>query len=112
MATVDKSQIEVCGVVCNNYQSHPLDQVITEDSPLVHRNVNDHALCCVRLKSRFKRSACLKSKPVLLLLVWSFFISVLQWNYDPYSMIITVSIASSLDFLKVIVSVYAIIAVF
>ena len=115
MATIDKSEIQVRGAVHDSSQSHV---VISENVQLLHQESYEHRLCCSHLKLKFKRIVCLRSKPVILLLIWSFITSVLQWNYDPYSVIIifgfffSISSDNKFDFLKVIVCVYAFFAVF
>ena len=56
----------------------------------------------------------MRSRPAILLLIWSILTSALQWNYDPCTLIIiTIGIDSiyGIAFLKVIVGVYAFFAV-
>ena len=101
MATIDKSQTQVCDTSHGSSQSRALDQVVGENAQLLHRE---------RHKSRI---VCLKSKPAILLLVWSFLVNILQWNYSPYSFItIFGNFLYNVDLLKVIVSVYAFFALF
>ena len=102
MATIDKSQIQVCDTLHGSGQSRALDQVVGENAQLLHRE---------RHKSRI---VCLKSKPAILLLVWSLLVNILQWNYNPYYFITMFGMYSlyNVDLLKVIVSIYAFFAVF
>ena len=109
MATTDKSQID--HDVCHDgNQSRTLEQVVSESDPLLHHEVSVYRFSG-KLKSKFKRIGCLRSKPVILLLIWSFLISILQWNYDQYALIIVIDSLSSLDFLSIIVTVYTFFAI-
>ena len=111
MATAEKSQID--HDVCHDgNQSQALEQVVSENDPLLYHEVSTYRFRR-KLTSKFKRIACLRSKPVILLLIWSFLISTLHWNYDQYNcVIIIISSFSGLDFLSAIVSVYTIFAIF
>ena len=109
MATIDKSEIQVRDAVHDSNQSHSLYQVVGEKTQLLHHGSE---LCCSHLKSKFKRIVCLRSKPAILLLTWSFLASAIQWNYYPYSLIITFSFISGIKFLNIVVGVYAFFALF
>ena len=45
--------------------------------------------CFAQLKSKFQRQSCLKSKPVILSLIWTFLSSVLHWIFTDPSSVIT-----------------------
>lgn len=116
MATVDECQIQVLSSANDhNNQFHARDQVVDESADLLHHKMYEYRSCCSLFKSKFKRITCLKSKPAMLLLVWSFLTSALQWNYDPYTLIVTVTIgidaSYGIAFLKAIVGVYAFFAI-
>ena len=106
MATADTSQI-----VCHDgNQSHTLEQVVSESDPLLKHEMSVYRLSSI-LTSRYKRMACLRSKPAILLLIWSFLISLLHWNYDQYALIIMIGFTNSLEFLSIIVTAYTFFAI-
>lgn len=106
MATTDMPQIDHV-VYDDGNQSQTLKQVVSESDPLSYNKPSTYTFSS-KLKLRFKKIACLRSKSVILLLLWSFLMSTLYFNYDPYSVIILIIFLSRFDFLSVIVSVYAI----
>ena len=109
MATTDMPQIDHV-VYDDGNQSQTLKQVVSESDPL-YNEPSTYAFSS-KLKLRFNRIACLRSKSVILLLLWNFLMSTLYFNYYPYSVIILIILVSRLDFLSVIVGVYAIFAIF
>ena len=55
--------------------------------------VDDKRGCLVCLRSKFRRQTCLKSKPVILILIWVFLASVLHWSFtDPNSFVTPLSL--------------------
>ena len=67
MATTDNSQIDhdVCH---DDNQSQALEQIVSENDPLLYHEVSMYRFSS-KLKSRFKRIACLRSKPAILLVI-------------------------------------------
>ena len=85
MATTEESQIKILSdSVGDNSASQALEQVTNEKSCLLHKQ-----FCCWRVRSIFKRTVCLKSKAIVLILLWSLLTSVLHWmNSNPSSLIV------------------------
>ena len=110
MATVHESWIEAVHVV--NDESQAAEPIASENSSQTYDETDAH-LCCSHVKSNFKRAVCLRSKPAVLILFWSFIASALQWySFDPYALINLMSFSyANYDLLTVIVGVYAFFAI-
>ena len=112
MAAIDECEIQVLSSADDHSnQTHAHDELVHESANLVYHEKYKHKSSYSLFKSKLKRITCLKSKSAILLLVWSFLTSALQWNYDPSTLIITVTIgidaSYGVAFLKVIIGVYA-----
>ena len=96
MATTDMPQIDHV-VYDDGNQSQTFTQAASESDPgpLLY---NEPYAFSSKLKLRFKKLACLRSKSVILLLLWSFLMSALYFNYDPYSVIIFIGSFSRFNF--------------
>ena len=103
MATTEDSPIKVLSdLIGENAASQALEQVSNEKTHLLHKQFHNW-----RVRSIFKRTVCLKSKAVVLILLWSLLASVLHWvNSDPSSVILLFGIIDGFNFLVVVGCVY------
>ena len=107
MATIGETQIKILGAVDEDNQTQALEQVASENTVLLCKQ-----FCCLRVRAKFKKVLYLKSKPITLILLWSFLTSVLHWmNSDPSSVISLFGILDGFDFLAVVGGVYAFFAI-
>ena len=80
MASIDIPLIEVIGNETLHNNSKHVQQTIQKEpgndsentSILLSSELDRKGDCFARLKSKFRRQSCLKSKPVILILIWSF----------------------------------------
>ena len=110
----------------------PLIKIIGNDTPHNDRNqtlpsiqessnfsLNDESNkqrgCIASIKSKLQRQGCLKSKPVVIILIWSFLASMLHWIFTDPSSVITpltqFSLGKKYYFIVVIGSVYVYFAI-
>ena len=96
MATFDDPLIEVVGHDskhkngCEHNVSTTHRELCRESTSLLNDEPVDDKCGC--LKFKFRRQACLKSKPVILILIWVFLTSVLHWIFiDPNSFVTPLS---------------------
>ena len=125
MATFDDPLIEVVGDAsehsnsCEDSVLTPHRELCSECTSLLNDTsepANDkHHGCFTHLKSKFRRQTCLKSKPVILILIWVFLASVLHWIFtDPSSLITPLTLnylGGRSYFIVVIGSVYVYFAI-
>ena len=102
MAITEEAQIKILSAIGENTTSQSLEQVTNEKTVLLHKQ-----FCCLKVRSTFKRTVCLKSKPIVLTLLWSFLASVLHWiNSDLSSVIFLFGIFDGFNFLTVVGGAY------
>ena len=97
MATIDDPLIEYAGhdtqhSTTDSKQIQPTTvqkEAFNEKTSLLNNEPDKLHNCFVHLKSRFRRQSCLKSKPVILILIWIFLTSVLHWIFTDPSSVIT-----------------------
>ena len=97
MATIDDPLIEVVGYdtqhsTTDSKQIQPntvQKEAFNEKTSLLNNEPDKLHNCFVHLKSKFQRRSCLKSKPVILILIWIFLASVLHWIFTDPSSVIT-----------------------
>ena len=124
MATIDNPLIEVIGGdtqhSTRNSEQIPLTTVhkesSNEDTSLLSCEPGKLHDCFAYLKSKFQRHlGCLKSKPVILILVWSFLASMLHWFFTDPTFLITPLIlltsGYSYSFITFVGSVYVYFAI-
>ena len=97
MATIDNPLIEVIGgdtqhgtsdskqILPTAVQKEPSN----ENTSLLNNKPDKQHNCFAHLKSKIRRQSCLKSKPVILILIWTFLASVLHWCFTDPSSVIT-----------------------
>ena len=97
MAAIDDPLIEVVGYdtqhsTTDSKQIQPTTvqkEAFNEKTSLLNNEPDKLHNCFVHLKSKFQRRSCLKSKPVILILIWIFLASVLHWIFTDPSSVIT-----------------------
>ena len=103
MATIDNPLIEVIGGDTQHGTRDSKQILLTtvqkersnEDTSLLSSEPDKKHGCFAHLKSKFRRQGCLKSKPVILILIWSFLTSILHWIFtDPTYLITPLTISS------------------
>ena len=97
MAAIDDPLIEVIGDDTQNLSITDSKQILpttvqkepyNEKTSLLNKEPDKLNNCFVHLKSKFRRQSCLKSKPAILILIWTLLASMLHWMFtDPSSMI-------------------------
>ena len=116
MATTEGTQIEVVDHGFNNShenQAQALMQPVTKNAPLL--DVKERQTCVAHFISKLK-SQTIKSKSVVLILIWSFLTGALHWTItDPSSIItpLTVTYYANVNyyFVAVVGSVYVYFAI-
>ena len=121
MATIDDPLIEAVGDDSRHNDSEQIlpttvqKEPSSENTSLLNNEPDELHNCFAHVKSKFRRQSCLKSKPVILILVWTFLASVLHWIFtDPSSVVTPVSLLYFFDnssFIIVIGSTYVYFAI-
>ena len=94
MATVGEPLIEIIGDDSVRYSSGPA-ATIQKDPSLLKKKPNRRRGDFANLKSKFRGRICLKSKPAILILIWSFLTSMLHCVFiDPSVVVIPLTVAS------------------
>ena len=97
MATVGEPLIEIIGDDSVRYSSGPAATIQKDPSNqvLLKKKPNKRRGGFANLKSKFRGRVCLKSKPAILILIWSFLTSILHCVFiDPSVLIIPLTVAS------------------
>ena len=94
MATIDDPLIEVVGDDSRHNDSKQIlptvqKELSSENTSLLNNEPDKLHNCFAHVKSKFRRQSCLKSKPVILILIWTFLASVLHWIFTDPSSVIT-----------------------
>ena len=118
MATNDKLTplIEVIGNdTPHNDHNQTLPAIKESSNFSLNDKSNKQRDCIASIKSKLRRQGCLKSKPVVMILIWSFLASMLHWIFtDPSSVSTPLTLFSSGDnyySITVIGSVYVYFAI-
>ena len=113
MAEIDVPHIEVFHESSTDDHSRPLNKITSESNPLLQtkRSVDS---CCTPFKLKFRSAVCLKSKSVVLILIWSFLVHLLQSLYvDPYLATTTFNrlFGHNISFIYKVCTVYTFLAI-